>query len=380
MYRDLNMDFRQGGGSLPEAVYGVVRVWGTQARVGGNGTYVVTAETTLKLVDGKATITGMLTNGTGPLYEYAYIIQVEPFCGRAYRLYVAVPDGTTPINLVDLPRLALNNEDGFYVDINEWEALYGALPSRVSALELSQGIQDTKLAALEAQPGGIAPAKVLPAGTDMNTITTPGRYRVAGTTLVNAPPWQQNFGSFDVLDSQGATRITQIAYPQTSGDGARVKYERTLAGGVWYGWFAHNSSRVSTTSGRAIYQWDNVAGREQLIYGDTGVRDITSLATARVSGSARVFRSGYSVTVQLGDLKLSSPAGTVDVLTLPAGFRPFAADTLFDNRKVWIQSSGILRVYGYVANELLAGTYTFRTNDPWPTTLPGTASGTIPNL
>lgn len=151
--RDLILDFRRGGGSVPEVVHGIVRIWGTEVRPNATS-LVLTTETTLKLSEGKATLANAQTSGTGPLYEWAYIIQVEPFCGRNYRFYVAIPDGTGPINLVDLPKLNPITGEGFYLDIEEWEALYGDLPNRVDALETSQATQDGKITNLEARPIG----------------------------------------------------------------------------------------------------------------------------------------------------------------------------------------------------------------------------------
>lgn len=153
MPRDLILDFRQGGGSVPEIVHGIVRIWGTEVRPNATS-LVLTTETTLKLSEGKATLLNAQTGGTGPLYDWAYIIQVEPFQGRNFRFYVAITDGTGPVNLKDLPKLNPITGEGFYLDIEEWEALYGQLPSRVDTLETSQATQDGKITNLEARPIG----------------------------------------------------------------------------------------------------------------------------------------------------------------------------------------------------------------------------------
>lgn len=156
--RDLILDFKRGGASVPEVVHGIVRIWGTEVRPNGPSV-VVTTETTLKLSDGKATLANAQTSGTGPVYQWAYIIQVEPFHGRNFRLYVAIPDGTSPINLVDLPKLNPQTGEGIYVDFTEWEALYADLPDKVDALEVSQDEQDLRIEALEAL-GGLEPGDV----------------------------------------------------------------------------------------------------------------------------------------------------------------------------------------------------------------------------
>lgn len=170
--RDLILDFRRGGGSVPEVVYGIVRIWGTAVRPNATSV-VVTTETTLKLTDGKATLLNAQTSGTGPLYSWAYIIQVEPFCGRNFRFYVAIPDGTGPVNLVDLPKLNPITGEGFYVSLEEWEALYGGLPSRVDLLETNQGVLQNDVADLKVV-AGLAPG-------DVNDATTANLIETSGT-------------------------------------------------------------------------------------------------------------------------------------------------------------------------------------------------------
>lgn len=141
MPRDLILDFRQGGGSVPEVAHAVVRIWGTEIRPNATS-LVLTTETTLKLTGGKATLLNAQTSGTGPLYEWAYIIQVEPFHGRNFRFYVAIPDGTGLVNLKDLPKLDPVTGEGIYVDFTEWEALYADIPDRMDALEGKDASQD----------------------------------------------------------------------------------------------------------------------------------------------------------------------------------------------------------------------------------------------
>lgn len=175
--RDLILDFRRGGGSVPEVVHGIVRIWGTEVRPNGPSV-VVTTETTLKLSDGKATLANAQTSGTGPLYEWAYIIQVEPFCGRNYRFYVAIPDGTGPVNLIDLPKLNPITGEGFYLDLKEWLELYGGLPDKVDMLEDNQGVIQNDVADLKVL-GGLASG-------DVNDATTANLIETEGTQTKSA--------------------------------------------------------------------------------------------------------------------------------------------------------------------------------------------------
>ncbi|ALY08623.1 hypothetical protein CAPNMURICA_23 [Arthrobacter phage CapnMurica] len=239
-------------------------------------------------------------------------------------------------------------------------------------------------------PGGIVQGTVLNADTNMNEILADGRYRVAGVTLVNGPPAAQMYGSFDVISSQGSARIIQTFYPQASGEGGRVIYQRILAGGVWYGWYAFNSTRVSNVAGRAFYQWDNVAGRDQLIYGDTGVR--TLALDNNYLGTLQIRRLGNQVYLS-GAVKRpvgGSINGTF-LTALPDGFKPqTAAWTFFPVRHSPTPNWGTLYRKAYeLAFEGLTGDtdagearfeISWTTVQAWPTVLPGSASGSIPNI
>ena len=82
--------------------------------------------------------------------------------------------------------------------------------------------------------------------------------------------------------------------------------------------------RVDDTIGYRVFLWHPATAAEQLVYGDTGVRD---------TGSGVVRRTGNTVETTV-----------TDPTTLPPGFRP----TIDGNRPM------------------------FTTADPWPTELPGT--------
>lgn len=405
MNRDLIMDFRQGGGSLPEVVFGIVRVWGTESRIGGNGLYVTTAETTLKLNNGQATISGMLTNGVGPLYKYAYIVQVEPFYGHAFRIVVGLPDGTTPINLVNLPRLGFNNEDGFYVDIEQWEAIYGTLPSRVSALESGLTTTNGRVTALEVRSGGLTQATQVFSTANANTYTTPGIYtQVSGSTTALNWPVAGTKGTLFVVGVTASNLVHQEFYPSTGSatTAGRVAYVREmLTATTWSAWRASPTTRVDQTAGRTIYQWDDLNSRDQRVYGDTGWRSL-SLGAGAVSGVVQVRRVGNIVTAKIIDVVLN---GTNRFLTNNvgnAGFNPSDGGVASNNFAMGLTISGTdtqgdwHRVNAYrfgvqwqgtvrtgavtVPAAGLNGQFSWMTDDAWPTTLPGTAVGTIPNL
>ena len=234
------------------------------------------------------------------------------------------------------------------------------------------------------------------ATADLNTITTPGVYRQAtaatATTARNYPTASHAWSVRVYPVASGV--LMQEATPVTGTAAGRVTYTRTLAASTWSVWRATPSQRVDNTAGRAIYTWDDTANREQLIYGDTGLRRIDSLltngwtATAAATYGPWVRRNGNIVTLS-GYLSWGGRTGTA-FLTLPLGYRPeritfghIDTTTAEQGALVNVATNGVLDA-AYIST-VTVGTSgflsaTFTTSDPWPTTLPGTPFGTIPNL
>ena len=112
-------------------------------------------------------------------------------------------------------------------------------------------------------------------------------------------------------------------------------------------------------------------------YGDTGLRNITPLTTA-ISGNFTLQRIGRAVSIYAPSSSFSMANGA-RILTLPTGFHPpnlvytqtppyWTSDVL---RTVRIETNGTVIVRGGTDSDLLNLSFTFPTNQPWPTTLPG---------
>jgi hypothetical protein len=116
-------------------MYGVVTVQRAKAKSAG-GFEILPFETSLKLINGKATITEAETDGTGPIYDSAYLFRVQNgHCAPRWGFMAALPDGTTPITTGELPIVDPITGEGIYMDAQEWNELYGDLPNRVESLE-----------------------------------------------------------------------------------------------------------------------------------------------------------------------------------------------------------------------------------------------------
>lgn len=126
-----------------------------------------------------------------------------------------------------------------------------------------------------------------------------------------------------------------------------------------------------------------VAAHEAALHGDTGRRlvveagDVTELPDLEVV----VRRVGFTVTVFCREAAAASYAGTLSLLTLPAGFRPdapFTSGLVVDQTGASVSGSP-LTVADTGVTELSAtpmarhhGALTFTTSDTWPAVLPGT--------
>lgn len=143
---------------------------------------------------------------------------------------------------------------------------------------------------------------------------------------------------------------------------------------------------VKQDAGRVITAWDYLNNREQLIYGDTGIREVTALSKA-TSGKVKLSRQGNMVWLYLEDVKVETiPDGNTAVMNLfdayglPSGFRPGATywfpaaanHSGTDRRQFAVASSGWVPIYYRAANtDIYRACFVFPTPEPWPAVLPG---------
>ena len=216
---------------------------------------------------------------------------------------------------------------------------------------------------------------------NLNTITTPGVYRqgtTANATLVLNYPVASVQGVLEVFHSTATSSIFQ-RYMQTTGTASgKGHWQRRYTSSAWSAWGFVATQRVDQSAGRVIYAWDDVNNREQLIYGDTGWLDITASVGSVVTGGS-VFVRRYGATVFIALSGVTVPiAGTVNG-ALPIGFRiahAVALPTPYGSITTW-DTNGSL-AFSALGTGRYAGV-SFPTSNAWPTTLPGTPVGSIPN-
>lgn len=116
-------------------------------------------------------------------------------------------------------------------------------------------------------------------------------------------------------------------------------------------------------------------------YGDTGLRDISSLLT-NVTGVANIARIGQVVYLEARDISPEETlrSGSTFLGSLPTGFQPssrrdFSLDATLSsstNRSGFQFAGGAIGVWSPSTSDEYYFEHFWITSDPWPTTLPGT--------
>jgi hypothetical protein len=240
-------------------------------------------------------------------------------------------------------------------------------------------------------PGGFVAATSIGA-TSLDDIKTPGHYRQDNgnnATLLASYPVAAAAGFLEVLQAVTPGDLIQ-RYTPVAGAGTgsgRAMYIRRYFNSAWGAWYGHTSSRTDQTAGRAIYQWDDLNSRDQMIYGDTGRRNLSPNIPTASAGSVLLSRNGNIVNLIFADFLDTSPGSSVSWTNLiPSGFRPanWLYVPLVSTRTCTIQNGGTVAIQspGNVTpmTTVIQGSITWRTDESWPTSLPGVAVGSIPNL
>lgn len=142
---------------------------------------------------------------------------------------------------------------------------------------------------------------------------------------------------------------------------------------------------IDQSAGRVVKVWDYLNNRDQIIYGSTGIRDVSASAGNLQSGSIEVSREDNRVFYKLYNVVPTDPSLPI---TLGAAFA--RGNGFYNSEKVWHR----LNPYGApimthkqmatAGSEILIGapvasggvscSFSHPTVDPWPTSLPGAAA------
>jgi len=229
-------------------------------------------------------------------------------------------------------------------------------------------------------PGGFVSTGIT---TTLNDYVTPGTYHVsaasdsANALALNMP---YNEAATLLVTSSNANSTTTI---QTFITNTKGIYKRRKFGSTWSAWIHFGSTRTDQTAGRAMYQWDELNQREQLVWGDTGVRDISSLLVngwvLPASGTLFIRRVGSVVTMWgmidgtnfTTDHFYTPPAAGFAPETSGGSYAPVVSSDYADVRDIAYDGTFYIRS---ATKKIWRVRATWTTIQPWPTTLPGSGS------
>lgn len=128
---------------------------------------------------------------------------------------------------------------------------------------------------------------------------------------------------------------------------------------------------LKTSTGSGVARW-------VVVHGDTGWRNVSAYLVNGWSGTVLIRRVGQTINVEVNDLYATTATSPV-FYTAPVGFRSRNSGRrmlyLLVPSGQWCRSdwsSSNITVEGYAGDWRVRGSLAAFTNDPWPTTLPGT--------
>jgi len=229
---------------------------------------------------------------------------------------------------------------------------------------------------------------------------------VTGTTTINLPAAASNTGRVFVIRNTGGAAVT------IDGNGAETVGGAATQAFTGYGylqivsngsnWLILDGRYWSEAVGRTEYVWNHAynsaTGGWQLVYGDTGWRDVSasmttpthiqtlsSLLMRRVGQTVYVTARGtvgtgtiVGTTTGMGLLNVASGFQPNDFVTVGAGTNNFRIPVIpnFQSSKAALVAHiGAGSTWNAAVFDLSAS---WATSDAWPATLPGSASGSIP--
>ncbi len=256
----------------------------------------------------------------------------------------------------------------------------------------STNILDATILNADLADGAISPIKTsggYVAKTALYTATNDDRVIdcTTGTYTITLPTAVSQAGRIFIVRNSGSGTITIGTTSSQTIDGAATialagkGFAKVVSNGS--NWRVIAGQYADESIGRRIFTWNHAystGGGWQLTYSDTGWRDVSAninTPNGFTAGSIFVRRTGY--TVALGVYGLARAAGGAgDYYTFLAGWRcdiPVYGRSFSNNPWYVNGSSAYINMAG--TSESGAGTL-FITSDAWPTSLPGSAIGTIP--
>ena len=252
--------------------------------------------------------------------------------------------------------------------------------------------------------GGIVNPSLLPNGGSIDDLASGLYHAQYAGSIANGYP-VEGFIGYLMVGSRSSSYRFQVAYSAQSDSRGAVWVRVRANSTTWHPWVLQHStgavgggdltgtgmpngvvsappgSYYTDTAGtNGAWRWLKKSGTGntgwECIVGDTGWRNLSSIAVNSWVGTMRVRRIGSACSLLLDYVR----SGTaVEVLTLPEGFRPPANIKTSvigggATQSIYLSASGVLTKQNIAHSGPNGGgeIWDWSTNDPWPTTLPGT--------
>lgn len=234
---------------------------------------------------------------------------------------------------------------------------------------------------------------VLPQDDPAQRLATEATVPALVAAAIASDPTVANSAATMAQSTAGLVPVWKASTAYTAGqrvvapDGDIVAAKVNFTSGATYSAANWNSSNhtvtIDNTVGRRAFAWDIGNNRAQLIYGDTGLRNIEATWDPGSTGQRVVYLRRIGGMVELTVYGIQS-TGTQVCITLPQGFIPdyhksfnsaYQGATGVGSRAV-VTNAGQVWQVGVVAGNIIYATLQWFTSNPWPTTLPGVAVGT----
>ena len=326
------------------------------------------------------------------------------------------------VSSASVGNLVTTNQASFETDTTGWVAGANSTIARTTATALSgsacleitcTGAGDASVATPTASSATVTPGRTYTGVVSLKAATT-GRISslmISWYTSGSAHISSTTPGTATTSTSAWATIYTTGVAPATAAyarlvatvgaPGASEVHYLDCAG-VWQGagglWalpgtpIANLGFYTDESAGRRLFQWDANNARFQQTFGDTGLRDITASMNA-ISGVTWNYmyarRNGSLVEIR-GKMTTTGAIGSSAAYTVPSGFiyhnsvsnqawTGFRTVGVTDSAMLSTTVGGTSLAFQASAAGLYAIDCVYTTTDAWPSSLPGSAVGSIPN-
>lgn len=223
--------------------------------------------------------------------------------------------------------------------------------------------------------------------TDSVAVTDHVVHATSGTFTLTLPTAVGIAGREFVIRNSGTGTITLGRTSSQTIDGVAANlviagkgFVEVVSDGA--GWQVLRGTYTDESVGRRLFTWDCVNGRWQMTYGDTGWRNVAAdieTANGFTTVSTMLIRRVNNEIHLISAGILRAAAGAGNFYTFPTGFTVTSIYGRSYSNNPWYYSGAVAYLnMASTSDAGVSGVALTNSASAWPTSLPGTASGSIP--